>query len=91
MFDDDGRLYVIASIGRRARHIRRGSTTWSRIPTVTVEHGGETYDATASVVPDDEHDDLYARIVERMPQFGEYQDEDDPEDPVVERVLDASS
>jgi deazaflavin-dependent oxidoreductase (nitroreductase family) len=52
-------------------------------PTVTVEHGGETYEATASVVPDDVHDALYTRIAERMPQFGEYQAKTTRKIPVV--------
>jgi deazaflavin-dependent oxidoreductase (nitroreductase family) len=72
VFDDDGRLYVVASMGGAPK-----SPAWYHNlvanPTVTVEHGGESYDATASVVPEDEHDALFARIAERMPQFAEYQ------------------
>ena len=72
VFDDDGRLYVVASMGGAPK-----SPAWYHNlranPTVTVEHGGESYEATASVVPDNEHDALYARVAERMPQFAEYQ------------------
>jgi deazaflavin-dependent oxidoreductase (nitroreductase family) len=41
--------------------------------TVTVEAGTEKYEATATVIMGDERDQLYARQVERMPQFGEYE------------------
>jgi deazaflavin-dependent oxidoreductase (nitroreductase family) len=42
-------------------------------PTVTVEVGTDTYDATAAVVSGPERDRLYARQVETAPIFGEYQ------------------
>jgi len=42
-------------------------------PIVTVEAGVETFEARAAVVTGDERDQLYARQVERMPQFGEYE------------------
>lgn len=53
-------------------------------PTVAVEHDGDTFDATAKVLPDDERDPLFARIVERMPQFGEYQEKTSRKIPLVE-------
>ena len=43
-------------------------------PTVTVEVGTETYDATAVVITGQERDRLYARQVAAMPQFGAYQE-----------------
>lgn len=43
-------------------------------PTVTVEVGTDTYDATAVVVTGEERDRLYAKQVAAMPQFGTYQE-----------------
>jgi deazaflavin-dependent oxidoreductase (nitroreductase family) len=83
VFDDDGRLYVVASKGGAPTHPAWFHNLVAN-PTVTVEHGGEKYEATASVVPDDEHDELYARIVERLPQFGEYQTKTSRKIPVIE-------
>ena len=87
VFDEDGRIYVIASKGGAPAHPAWFHNLVAN-PTVTVEHSGETYDARASVVPDDEHDDLYARISGRFPQFGEYQGKTTRKIPVValERV-----
>lgn len=42
-------------------------------PTVTVELGSDTYEATATVITGEERDRLYARQVEAMPGFGDYQ------------------
>ena len=42
-------------------------------PTVTVEVGADSYEATATVLTGDERDRLYQRQVEAMPMFGEYQ------------------
>jgi deazaflavin-dependent oxidoreductase (nitroreductase family) len=42
-------------------------------PTVTVEVGSEKYAATATVITGEERDRLYARQVEAMPGFGDYQ------------------
>jgi deazaflavin-dependent oxidoreductase (nitroreductase family) len=53
-------------------------------PTVTVEIGDETYDATAKVITGEERDRLYAKQVQAMPQFGEYQQKTDRVIPVVE-------
>jgi deazaflavin-dependent oxidoreductase (nitroreductase family) len=53
-------------------------------PTVTVEHDGEKFDATARVLPDDERDPLFARIVEQAAQFGEYQEKTSRKIPLVE-------
>jgi deazaflavin-dependent oxidoreductase (nitroreductase family) len=87
VFDEDGHIYVIASKGGAPTHPAWFHNLVAN-PIVTVEHSGETYDARASVVPDDEHDDLYARIAERMPQFGEYQTKTTRKIPVIalERV-----
>jgi deazaflavin-dependent oxidoreductase (nitroreductase family) len=42
-------------------------------PEVTVEVGTETFKATATVVVGEERDELYAKQVERMPGFAEYE------------------
>src|ERR1700730_11634623 len=42
-------------------------------PQVTVEVGGETYEANATVLTGEERDQLYARHAELYPQFDEYQ------------------
>ena len=42
-------------------------------PTVMVEVGAETYEATATVIAGEERDRLYARQAEAMPNFAEYQ------------------
>ena len=42
-------------------------------PTVTVEVGGETFEARASVVTGEERDRLYAEQAKRMPGFATYQ------------------
>ena len=82
-YQEDGRLYVIASMGGAPR-----SPAWYHNlvanPTVTVEHDGDTYDATAKVVPGEQRDALFARIVEALPQFGEYQKNTTRVIPVIE-------
>ena len=42
-------------------------------PQVTVETGLFTYQATAVVLQDAERDDIFARLVEAEPAWGEYQ------------------
>jgi deazaflavin-dependent oxidoreductase (nitroreductase family) len=57
-------------------------------PVVTVEAGTETFDAQATVVTGDERDQLYARQVAQMPQFGDYEKKTTRTIPVIrlERV-----
>ena len=55
-------------------------------PTVTVEVGTETYDATAVMVTGEERDRLYAKQVQAMPQFGEYQQKTSRVIPVIDLV-----
>jgi deazaflavin-dependent oxidoreductase (nitroreductase family) len=59
-------------------------------PTVTVEVGTETYDATAVAITGEERDELYAKQVEAAPQFGEYQQKTTRVIPVIslERIGD---
>jgi len=52
-------------------------------PTVTVEVGAETYDATATTITGEERDRLYQRQVDAMPMFGEYQQKTSRVIPVI--------
>src|SRR2546429_3627504 len=52
-------------------------------PEVTVEVGGETYDAIATPLTGEERDQLYAQWAELYPQFGEYQKNTTRKIPVV--------
>lgn len=82
-FQEDGRLFVIASMGGAPRHPAWYHNLVAN-PAVTVEYAGDAYEATAKVVPALERDALFAKIVERMPQFGEYQDKTSRVIPVIE-------
>ena len=82
-FDEDGRLFVIASKGGAPTNPAWYHNLVAN-PTVTVEHDGETFDATAAVAARRRARPLFARIVERMPQFGEYQQKTSRKIPVVE-------
>lgn len=81
-YSEDGRLFVIASKGGAPTH-----PAWfhniKANPTVTVEHGDERYEATATEVGE-ERDELFGRIAAAMPGFGEYQQGLDRIIPVVE-------
>ena len=55
-------------------------------PSVTVEIGTETYEATATVIMGDDRDEIYAKQVAAMPTFGEYQEKTTRRIPVVELV-----
>ena len=55
-------------------------------PQVTVEIGTEQFAATAVVIQSEERDQLYARQVQRMPGFGDYEKKTDRKIPVVELV-----
>lgn len=54
-------------------------------PKVTIEVGEEKFDATASIVLEDraERDWLYAKMVEAMPGFADYEKKTDRVIPVV--------
>lgn len=52
-------------------------------PDVTIEIGADTIRARAEVVTGVERDELYARQVERRPQFGEYERKTSRTIPVV--------
>lgn len=81
--DLDGHRYVFAS--------KAGADTnpdWYRNlvanPSVRVEVGDETYDATASVVTGDDRDRIYSEQSRRYPGFAEYQEKTSRRIPVVE-------
>ena len=82
-YEEDGHVYVIASMGGSPRHPAWYHNLVAH-PSVTVEHAGERYEATAKVVPGTEREALFERIVERMPQFGEYQQKTSRIIPVIE-------
>jgi deazaflavin-dependent oxidoreductase (nitroreductase family) len=52
-------------------------------PRVTVEVGGEAYEATATVLKGEERDRLYARQAELYPQFADYQRKTTRKIPVI--------
>jgi deazaflavin-dependent oxidoreductase (nitroreductase family) len=52
-------------------------------PTVTVEVGGETFQARARVADGDEHDTLFDRQAREMPNFAEYQQKTSRKIPVI--------
>jgi deazaflavin-dependent oxidoreductase (nitroreductase family) len=53
-------------------------------PDVTVEVGQETFPATASLVPASERPNLWAKVVELFPFFGDYQAKVTREIPLIE-------
>ncbi|MEU2255344.1 nitroreductase family deazaflavin-dependent oxidoreductase [Nocardia xishanensis] len=68
---DGDRMVLIASNGGADRH-----PAWYHnlraAPELTVEVGTEKFRATAEFVTGPERDELYDRMVELMPAFGEY-------------------
>jgi deazaflavin-dependent oxidoreductase (nitroreductase family) len=82
-YAEDGHVYVVASKGGAP-----ANPAWfhnlTANPKVTVEFDGDRYEARARVLPGDERDALFPRIVERMPQFGEYQKNTSRTIPLIE-------
>jgi deazaflavin-dependent oxidoreductase (nitroreductase family) len=83
--DEDKRIFVFAS--------KAGADTnpdWFanlvKTPGVTVELGGDTFDATAAPLAGAERDRIYATQAERYPGFAEYQAKTARVIPVVELV-----
>jgi deazaflavin-dependent oxidoreductase (nitroreductase family) len=52
-------------------------------PSVTVEVGSERYEATARTADEPQRTEFYATVVERMPQFAGYQEDNPRTIPVV--------
>lgn len=53
-------------------------------PTATVEIGTETFQARAVEIKGEERDQIYARQVQRMPGFGDYEQKTARKIPVIE-------
>ncbi|KRE31678.1 deazaflavin-dependent nitroreductase [Mycobacterium sp. Soil538] len=84
-FDIDGRILIAGSFGGAPKapawvHNLRAQ------PRIRVEIGAESYDAQARELPGDERDALYPRVVEKAPQFGEYQAKTERVIPLFELV-----
>ena len=84
--EDAGRMWVIASKGGAPDH-----PDWyynlKANPKVTVEHGTETFPATAVEVSDDaERDRLYALQTSRFASFADYEKKTSRRIPVIELV-----
>ncbi|HEY0755125.1 MAG TPA: nitroreductase family deazaflavin-dependent oxidoreductase [Ktedonobacteraceae bacterium] len=55
-------------------------------PTVTIEAGVEKFQATAVVIEGEERNQIYAKQVQRMPGFGDYETKTTRKIPVIELV-----
>ena len=79
---DEGRYVIFASKGGAPTNPDWFHNLVAH-PEVTIEVGSETVAARAATVTGSERDELYARQVERRPQFGEYERATDRTIPVV--------
>ena len=83
---DGDRILIIGSYGGAPKH-----PAWflnlRANPNVVVEVGDGTtidrYEATATVLPDDERNEMWAKITAEMPGFADYQDKTSRVIPVV--------
>lgn len=79
---DDGHHVIVASKGGAPTH-----PSWyhnlKAHPTVTVEAGGEKFEARAKVVDGDDYERLYKQHADINPTFWEYRDKTDRKIPVV--------
>ncbi len=79
----DGVLYIFASKAGASRH-----PDWyhnlAANPGVEVEYGTEKFDAIATTITGPKRDDIFARQMEALPIFSEYQSKTDRVIPVVE-------
>jgi len=82
---ENGRVYVVGSKGGAPTHPDWYHNLVAN-PRVRVEIGTEEYEADAKVVTGPERDRLYAKLVEQMPFFGDYQRKTPRVIPVVELV-----
>ena len=86
-FEEAERLYVVASKAGAPEHPAWYHNLVAH-PDVTVEQatdtGIDTYEATATVVPPAERDELFDRIAALNPGFGDYQRKTSRVIPVVE-------
>ena len=79
---DGGRVYVVGSKGGGPAHPAWFHNLRAN-PSVTVELGGESYQARAVVTQGAERDRLYGLIAAQVPAFGEYEKSTDRTFPVV--------
>jgi deazaflavin-dependent oxidoreductase (nitroreductase family) len=79
---DGDRMFIVASKGGAPTHPAWFHNLVAN-PIVTVEAGGETFKARATVVGPDDHDRLYALHASRYPGFLDYQKKTDRIIPVV--------
>jgi deazaflavin-dependent oxidoreductase (nitroreductase family) len=70
--DDDGAIYVIASMGGAPKHPAWYFNLVAN-PAVTVEHGTEKFEARAEPLERDERERIFAKQAEKLPAFGDYQ------------------
>jgi deazaflavin-dependent oxidoreductase (nitroreductase family) len=79
----EGRTLIIASKGGAPTH---PAWYWNLVahPEVTVEIGGDIYQALAVAIEGAERDRLYAEIAARVPTFGDYQNRTERVIPVFE-------
>jgi deazaflavin-dependent oxidoreductase (nitroreductase family) len=70
--DEDGRLLVIGSAAGADKHPDWYHNVRAN-PQVTIEDGIFTYPAVAEVLAGEERDRIFARIVEALPGYGDYQ------------------
>jgi deazaflavin-dependent oxidoreductase (nitroreductase family) len=71
-FDDGGDVLVIASYGGSPQHPGWFHNMVAK-PDVTVQVGKNRYPARAEVVAGSERDRVWKMVVDRAPNFGEYQ------------------
>ncbi len=79
----DDRILIIASKGGAPEHPAWYVNLVAN-PTVTVELGAETYQATATTITGEERDELFARVAAKISNFADYQQRTDRVIPVVE-------
>jgi deazaflavin-dependent oxidoreductase (nitroreductase family) len=81
-FEDNGDVLVIASFGGAPQHPAWFNNLVAK-PDVTVQVGSRVYPARAEVVTGPERERLWKMVVDRAPNFGEYQKKTTREIPVV--------
>jgi deazaflavin-dependent oxidoreductase (nitroreductase family) len=81
-FEDQGDVLVIASFGGSPTHPAWFNNLVAN-PNVTVQVGSDVYPARAEVVTGPERERLWKMVVDRAPNFGEYQKKTTREIPVV--------
>lgn len=84
-YADGDDCIVMASAGGSPRHPQWFFNLVAN-PDVTVERGGETYEASALLTSGTDRTDAYNQMVEALPRFGEYQAGTDREIPIFRIV-----